>query len=92
MIYGDEFDWNEANLGHVARHGVEPWEVEEAVLDPDRVGASARNVAGEQRFAVVGATESGRMLFVIFTRREERIRPITARDADDGEKRRYRRR
>lgn len=92
MIYGDDFDWDEANIGHVTRHGVEPWEVEEAVLDPDRIGASARKTLREQRFAVVGATEAGRMVFVVFTRREEKIRAITARDADDGEKRRYRRR
>ncbi len=92
MFEGDEFDWDDDNVEHIARHGVEPWEAEEAMLDPDRVGASARNVSGERRFAVVGSTESGRMLFVVFTRREERIRVITARDADDSEKRRYRRR
>lgn len=92
MTYGDDFEWDEANLGHVARHGVEPWEAEEAVIDPDRVGASARKTSGERRFAVVGATGSGRMLFVVFTQRGERLRVITARDVDDGEKRRYRRR
>lgn len=91
-IHGDDFDWNEANIGHVTRHGVEPWEAEEGVLDPERVGASTRKTLVERRFAVVGATESGRVLFVVFTRRGERVRVITARDADDGEKRRYRRR
>ena len=71
---------------------MEPWEAEDAILDPDRVGVSARNAPGERRFAVVGSTEPGRMLFVVFMRREEKIRVITARDADDSEKRRYRRR
>ncbi|CAN5893624.1 BrnT family toxin [soil metagenome] len=91
-IFGDDFDWNEVNIGHVSRHGVEPWEVEEGVRDPERIGVSARKTLAERRFAVVGATESGRVLFVVFTRRGEIVRVITARDADDGEKRRYRRR
>jgi uncharacterized DUF497 family protein len=92
-VFGyEEFDWDDDNIEHIARHGVEPWEAEDAMLDPDRVGASARNVPGERRFAVVGATESGRVLFVVFTRRERGIRVITARDANDSEKRRYRRR
>lgn len=92
MTYGEDFDWDEANIGHVARHGVEPWEVEEAVLDPGRVAMSARKSLSEQRFVVVGATGSGRKLFVAFTWREGKIRAITARDAGDGEKRHYRRR
>lgn len=92
MLGRDEFDWNDDNVEHIARHGVEPWEAEEAILDPDRVGAPARNVLGERRFAVVGSTESGRILLVVFTRRGGRIRVITVRDADDGERRRYRRR
>ncbi len=92
MFDESDFDWDDVNIEHVARHGVEPWEVEDAILDPGRVGASARNAPEERRFAVVGATEPGRLLFVVFTRREERIRVITARDAEDSEKRRYRRR
>lgn len=92
MFDGNGFDWDDVNIEHIARHGVEPWEAEDAILDPDRVGASARNAPGERRFAVVGVTEPGRMLFVVFTRREDVIRVITARDADGGEKRRYRKR
>lgn len=92
MSEWDEFDWDDDNIEHVARHGVEPWEAEDAILDPDRTGTSAYNAPGEQRFSLVGSAESGRILFVVFTRRRGRIRPITARDADDGEKRRYRKR
>lgn len=55
----EEFEWDDDNIGHISRHDVEPWEAEEAILDPDRAGASARNVRGERRYAVVGATELG---------------------------------
>ncbi|MDN5696463.1 MAG: BrnT family toxin [Rubrobacter sp.] len=91
MFDGNDFDWDEANIGHVARHEVEPWEAEEALLDTGRVGTAAYNVRGETRWATLGATEAGRVLFVVSTRRAEKIRVVTARDAEDKEKRRYRR-
>ena len=86
-----EFDWDEANMGHVARHSVEWWEAEEALLDTGRVGSTAYNMRGEVRWVALGATEAGRILFVVFTRRGGRIRIVTARDAEIKEKRRYRR-
>lgn len=85
------FDWNEANVSHISRHNVIPEEAEEALLDPRRIGIPAYQVATEQRWAVLGATENGRILFVVFTRREGLIRVVTARDATNKEKRRYRR-
>lgn len=84
------FQWNEANRRHVREAGVEPYEAEEVVLDLHRIGTSAYDVESERRWALLGATEEGRVLFVVFTRREGRIRIITARDAELAEKRRYR--
>jgi uncharacterized DUF497 family protein len=49
-------------------------------------------VAGEKRSAVVGAAGSGRLLFVVFVRRGDLIRVVSARDAVESEKRAYRRR
>jgi uncharacterized protein len=84
------FDWDEANVSHIAGHGIDPAEVEDALLDAMRIGASARNIAGERRWAVLGSTDAGRVLYVVFTRREGLVRVITARDADRAQKRRYR--
>ena len=84
-----EFDWDEANTDHIARHGVRP---EEALTDPRRLVLKTRSQRGEERWAALGATEGGRILFALFTRRRGRVRVITARDATPGEKRRYRRR
>ncbi|HVS28524.1 MAG TPA: BrnT family toxin [Solirubrobacteraceae bacterium] len=86
------FDWDEANRGHVQANGLDPAEVEQALLDPARIGASAYNVAGEQRWAALGSTEAGRVLFVVFSTRGGRSRVVTARDATATEKRRYRKR
>lgn len=88
----EEFDWDDDNIEHIARHGVEPWEAEEALLDSHRVGTDVYNVPGEIRWGAVGATDAGRILAVVFTRRHDRVRTIMARDAEDREKRRYRRR
>lgn len=84
-------EWDDANAGHLARHDVTREEAEEALLDPGRIGAPAYNVEGERRWAAIGATEDGRVLFVVFTRRGGGVRVITARDATHRERRRYRR-
>jgi uncharacterized DUF497 family protein len=85
-----DFDWDDANRQHVQMHGVEPAEAEDALLDPRRIGVQAYRIRRERRWAVLGATEESRILFVVFTRRRSTPRVITARDATLREKRRYR--
>ena len=88
-----EFDWDDDNVEHIARHGVSPEEAEQALADPDQVGQPAsRGASGERRWSLLGETDAGRLLSVVFTRREGLTRVITARDADEGERRIYRRR
>jgi hypothetical protein len=88
---GGWFDWDESNEDHILTHGVEPSEVEEALQDPEGFGTDAYNVPREQREALVGSTGEGRILFVFYTMRGEKVRPVTARGASDAQKRRYRR-
>jgi hypothetical protein len=85
------FEWDEGNAEHIAEHGVTPEEAEEALQDQRRVGVGAYNAEGERRSAVVGATDDGRVLFVVYTWRRGNIRVVTARDADQAQRRRYRR-
>ena len=75
------FDWDEANLGHIARHNVVPEEAQQ-VLANDPLELGSRYVDGEERFRSVGPTNGGRWLLVVSTEREEKIRVITAYDAD----------
>jgi uncharacterized DUF497 family protein len=88
-----EYEWDDDNVGHIARHDVEPWEAEEAVSDAGRAPFPAR---GKDRVGAIGTTEDGRLLVVIVQRAErasESIRRVVmARDATEGEKRIYRRR
>lgn len=84
-----EFEWDDANLEHIALHGVEPEEVEEAFGDARRIGIDVYNTATERRRGLLGQTEDGRLLFVVYTGRAGAIRVVTARDASERHHRRY---
>lgn len=88
---GEIFDWDEANLEHATRHGIKDFEIEDAVLDVESMEVAAKDVRGERREALIGSTAGGRIVVIVYTDREGKIRPISARDATDAEKRRYRR-
>jgi uncharacterized protein len=87
----ESFDWDVHNEGHVWKHDIAPAEAEDAMRDPDRLPVGAYNREGEKRWAILGATEHGRRLFVVFTTRRDSIRVVMARPANSAEARRYRR-
>jgi uncharacterized protein len=87
----DEFDWDDANIKHIAIHNVRWDEVEQAFTDPRRRPIQAYNTPTERRYGMIGATEDNRVLVIVYARRDGAIRPISARDADRDERRRYRR-
>lgn len=84
------FDWDNANIEHIAEHGLEAEDVEEAFTNRT-LPAAAYNVPGEKRFALLGETDAGRILYVVYTKRAPYLRVATARDATRSEKRRYKR-
>ena len=83
------FDWTAQNANHVARHGVGTFEVEEAMTDPGRIGF---DVHDRDKKGIVGRTEAGRPLFVVYVVRDRAYHIITARDLTPGEKRIFRKR
>ena len=72
-----EFDWDEANIGHLARHHVTPEEAEEVILR-NPVDLGMKIVEGEERYLNLGPTQRDRILFVVTTWREDRVRVVTA--------------
>ncbi|MEO6044253.1 MAG: BrnT family toxin [Tepidiformaceae bacterium] len=86
------FDWDEANEGHIwERHGVSVREAEDAVLDPRAVFiGTPRSV--EARSSLIGQTEQGRLLRIFYTLRSRLTRVVTARDANEWERKLYRKR
>jgi uncharacterized protein len=85
-----EFQWDDANSDHIGQHGVSPEEAEEAYLDPHRRGMPVYPQPRESRWGLLGRTEAGRYLFVVYTKRAGAIRIISARDTTPAEKRHYR--
>ncbi len=72
-----DFDWDQANTDHLARHGVEPAEAEQ-VLANNPLIMQAGERQGELRTACLGRTDAGRPLIVVYTNRGARIRVVTA--------------
>jgi len=82
------FDWDAANVGHIMRHEVTPFEVEEVAGRP-HVVIPAKTIAGESRWKVFGKTASGRYLVVVFTTRRKLLRTVTAYEMNADERRKY---
>ena len=85
------FEWDSNNAEKIWRkHGVSPSECEQIFFNrPLVVADDARHSTEENRFYALGHTDAGRMLFVVFTVRAERIRVISARDMNRKERKVY---
>ncbi len=71
------FQWDENNRNHIAKHGITPEEAEQIVKnDPFDITVNLRN--GEERTVQLGETDAGRVLLVITTWRNEKVRVVTA--------------
>jgi uncharacterized DUF497 family protein len=75
------FDWDDANILHLAEHGVAPEEAEEVLLS-DSFDAGFDVVDGEKRWSYIGETGSERILRVVVTLRGEQTRVVTAFEAE----------
>jgi len=85
-----DFQWDEDNVVHIAKHKVYPYEVEELAFDDEpwiRKGGR-----GGTRY-MLGYTISGRYFFVVYTLKGKGIaRVVTAMDMDEKSRRLYRKR
>jgi uncharacterized DUF497 family protein len=75
---------------HVARSGVTPEEAEEAFFDPARLRVDVYSTPTESRRGLLGRTDDGRLLFVVYTRRAGAVRGVTALDATESQGRQFR--
>ena len=85
------FDWDKANW-HKSweKHQVSPFECEQVFFNrPLVVLVSQGRNADEERFYSLGKTDSGRMLFLVFTMRGEQVRIISARPMSREERKEY---
>jgi uncharacterized DUF497 family protein len=88
MVRFLELTWDDDNVDHIARHGVEPHEVEQVVASERFYFARRRG----RRHVVIGQAESGRYLFIVVDREwDNEFYVVTARTADADERRLYQR-
>ena len=89
----EEFEsdkWNAEK--NIDRHRVFPEECEEAFFNSPLVGEiPQRNGLAEKRWYLLGVTEKGRRLTIVFTIRKNSIRVISARDMSRKERKAYER-
>ena len=85
------FDWDEGNLlKNWEKHEVSGSECEQVFFNRPLVAEpDAKHSTGEWRYYVLGQTDSGRRLFLVFTVRDNLIRVISAREMSRRERREY---
>jgi uncharacterized DUF497 family protein len=74
-----DFDWDDSNRDHIARHGITPEEAEQVYLN-DPLDEDWYEEDGEERFAFLGETDNRRILRLIITMRGELVRVVTCFD------------
>jgi uncharacterized protein len=77
------FDWDGANLGHTAKPGVAPDEIEHLFRNDPMVNPDPYPASIEVRWRSIGKNQQGRFVFVVFRIVSHGdvlvIRPISAR-------------
>jgi uncharacterized DUF497 family protein len=83
-----KFDWDAANVEHIARHRVTPPEVETALLNGP-IDIDHEFVEDEPRWTSVGHTEELRVLLIVWTMRGDALRPVTAYNVSEARRIEY---
>ncbi len=88
-----EFEWDSGNIDKNWKlHRVSKAEAEEPFFNrPVLIASDLKHSEGEARFALLGCTNAGRQLAIIFTVRANRVRIISARDMSRKERKYYER-
>jgi uncharacterized protein len=85
------FEWDRHNSEKIkTKHDVTPVECEQVFFNlPVIAGDDEKHSEIENRFYVLGQTDSRRLLFLVFTVRKDKLRVISARDMNKKERRAY---
>jgi uncharacterized protein len=85
-VFGEPM-WNQRSEEHIARHGVQPWEVEQTLYSRPRLHTAGRNGTT----LILGTSNTGRHLLVVVSEAADgRDFVVTARDMTNNEKRLFR--
>lgn len=82
-----DFEWDKGNTDkNQTEHGVSNKETEESFFDKKKqTFPDVLHSGKEERMRIIGKTEQGRLLFVVYTMRGKSIRIISARNVNKKE-------
>lgn len=85
------FQWDKGNyLKNWEKHGVTASECEQIFFNRPIISArDIKHSEKEQRYFALGQTDFGRLLFAVFTMRDDRIRVMSSRDMNKNERKVY---
>jgi uncharacterized DUF497 family protein len=83
------FEWDAFNTAHIARHGLQPLDAEQALANDAATIRSVVDGTDEERWFTVGPNAAGRLLAVVWTTRGSRVRVVTAYPAGKRLQREY---
>lgn len=85
------FEWDTGNRGkNFKKHGITDGESEESFFDPEKkISKDKLHSGNEERHILIGQTRQRRILFVVFTKRKNKIRIISSRPLNKKEKHLY---
>ena len=87
VVHGD-FEWDDEKAeNNLAKHGVAFEEAALAMKDP--LSLDFEDLVELDNLITLAASPSGRILYIVSTVRDDRLRIISARDATSNERRRY---
>lgn len=86
-----EFEWDKGNIDkNLKKHNVADKEAEEPFAnEPIFIKEDLKHSTLEKRYQTLGITDAGRLLFLSFTLRKNKVRMISARDMSRKERRMY---
>lgn len=88
MIFSG-IQWDRGNKAKCQKHGVTLAEIEYIFQNDPGIAPDLGHSQVEARFFAIGKTGEGRSVFIVFTIREDEIRPISARYMHEKEVSRY---
>lgn len=85
-----DFEWDTGNRPKLDKHGLDQEDLESMLCSPIAfAGRIIEPAYAEPRWLVLGESERGRKLALIFTRRGERLRPVSCRPMRRNERKVY---
>lgn len=86
----ERFEWDKGNLEHIKKHKVNFKECEGVFSNkPLLISEDKKHSEIEERFEVLGITNQGRLIFLVFTIRNNRIRVVSARNQNKKEQKEF---